>query len=131
MTIEGAARLPADGDRIEIRGLRVQGRHGALVGEQDHPQPFEIDLDVYLDLGRAGATDDLTATLDYGEVCDEVAALVATTHVALLEALAATIADAVARRPSVEAVDVTVRKLAAPLGVVVGTVGVRVVRRGR
>ena len=32
-------------DRIELRGLRVLGVHGALPDEQVRAQPFEIDLD--------------------------------------------------------------------------------------
>ena len=40
-------------DRIEIRGLRVLGVHGLLPEERDRPQPFEVDLDLVLDLVRA------------------------------------------------------------------------------
>ena len=38
-----------DGDRIEVRGLRVDGVHGVLEQERMHAQPFEVDLDLYLD----------------------------------------------------------------------------------
>ena len=46
------------GDRIELRGLRVLGVHGALPEEQERAQPFEVDLDVEADLRPATAGQD-------------------------------------------------------------------------
>ena len=70
-------RWSRDGrDRIELRGLRVLGVHGALPEEQDRAQPFEVDLDVEADLSVAGASDDLPDTVDYGAVAAVVAAVV-------------------------------------------------------
>ena len=46
-------------DRIELRGLRVVGTHGALPEEQVRAQPFEVDLDIEVDLRPAGLSDDL------------------------------------------------------------------------
>lgn len=120
----------AGGDRIEIRGIRASGRHGALPGEQDEPQPFEIDLDLYLDLNPAEESDDLEQTIDYGAVCLMVVRLVATTSFALLEALCGAIADELLDDPLLEQVDVVVRKLHPPIPVDLGTVGVRL-RRAR
>ena len=117
-------------DRIELRGLRAVGTHGVLVEEQERAQPFEIDLDLAVDLRPAGESDSLADTVDYGSV-----AVVATTTVegprsfALLEALAWHVADAVLdvdRR--ITGVTVALRKLRPPLAVDIDTVGVRVVR---
>ena len=116
--------------RIELRGLRAVGTHGVLVEEQERAQPFEIDLDLAVDLRPAGVSDSLADTVDYGSV-----AVVATTTVegprsfALLEALAWHVADAVLdvdRR--ITGVTVALRKLRPPLAVDIDTVGVRVVR---
>ena len=52
-------------DRIELRGLRVLGVHGALPDEQVRAQPFEIDLDVDADLSVAGRSDHLDDTVDH------------------------------------------------------------------
>ena len=126
----GAAE-PFARDRIEVRGLRVLGRHGALPGEQDVPQPFEIDIVVEADLGRASTSDDLRDTLDYAAVSLSAAEVVATRRFALLEALAATIAELVLSDPRAAAVTVTVRKLRPPIPADLSSVGVSVSRRRR
>jgi dihydroneopterin aldolase/2-amino-4-hydroxy-6-hydroxymethyldihydropteridine diphosphokinase len=51
-------------DRIELRGMRFAGRHGALPHEALETQPFEVDVVLELDLGPAGTTDDLARTVD-------------------------------------------------------------------
>jgi dihydroneopterin aldolase len=116
-------------DCIEIRGLRVLGRHGALARERDAAQPFSVDLDLFLDLGRAATTDELADTVDYGAVSEQVAGLVSTTSYALLEALAGAVADALLRDERIEAVTVRLHKLRPPIAVDVATVGVALTRR--
>lgn len=117
---------------IELRGLRALGYHGALPGEQDHAQPFEIDLDVEADLSQAAATDDLAATPDYGALVAAAARVVTDERWNLLERLAARVADEVLscdRR--VTGVTVTVRKLRPPVPVDLDSAGVRLTRRRR
>ena len=120
----------APGDRIELRGLRSVGTHGVLVEEQERAQPFEVDLDLDVDLRPAGVSDALADTVDYGAVADVVAATVSGDRsYSLLEALAWHVADAVLdvdRR--ITGVTVALRKLRPPLAVDIETVGVRVVR---
>ncbi len=115
-------------DVIELRGLRVMGTHGVLAEEQLRAQPFEVDLDVEADLADAADSDDLAATLDYGEVAKVVSAVVAGPHVQLLEALAARIADAVLTDHRARSVTVTVRKLRPPVPFDLDSAGVRVTR---
>lgn len=108
------ARPP--GDRIELRGLRFAARHGVLPGERDHPQPFEVDVVLELDLARAGRTDDLSATVDYGDVFETARSIVEGPHVGLIETLAERIAARVlADHGAVQAVTVRVRKPHAPI----------------
>ena len=57
------------------------------------PQPFEVDLELLVDLAPAGASDDLADTVDYGALIDAVSRIVATEHYQLLERLAARIAE--------------------------------------
>ncbi len=121
--------LDRTADRIELRGLRLVGRVGVLDLERSQDQPLEIDLDLTVDLAPAGASDDLADTVDYGAVCDRVAATVGEGHVALLERLAARVADAVlAVDGRIAAVDVTIRKLRPPVPHDLATSGVRIVR---
>jgi dihydroneopterin aldolase/2-amino-4-hydroxy-6-hydroxymethyldihydropteridine diphosphokinase len=118
-------------DRIELRGLRAVGTHGALPEERRRAQPFEVDLDIVADLAGAGSTDDLADTIDYGAVAGAVAAVVGGPHADLLEHLAERIVDAVwtAAGPLAEEVTVTVRKVRPPVPIDLASAGVRIVRR--
>ena len=118
------------GDRIELRGLRAVGTHGVLMEEQERAQPFEVDLDLAVDLRPAGVSDALADTVDYGSVADVVSAMVSGPRsFALLEALAWHVADAVLDVDHrITQVVVGLRKLRPPLAVDIETVGVRVVR---
>jgi 7,8-dihydroneopterin aldolase/epimerase/oxygenase len=122
---------PQASDRIEIRGLRVLGVHGALPEEQVRAQPFEIDLDVESDLAPAGGTDSLDATIDYAAVIDIVQRIVQGERYALLERLATRICDAVlAADGRAHAVSVTIRKLRPPVAAELASAGVHL-RRAR
>jgi dihydroneopterin aldolase len=122
---------PGDGDLIQLRGLRVVGTHGVLPEEKSRAQPFEMDLDLSVDLSLAAGSDRLADTVDYAAVTASAAAIVSgTTSFELLEALAA----AVGRAPRaadlrITAVTVHLRKLRPPLPEDIDTVGVRLSRR--
>jgi len=117
-----------EADVIELRGLRVLGTHGCLPEEKDRKQPFELDLDVFTDLAPAAESDEVVATVDYGQVVDDVVAVVATEHFSLLEALAARLAEVVLADDRVMSVTVAVRKLRPPVAADLATAGVRITR---
>ena len=48
------AELGADMGTIVIKGLRELGVHGVLPEEQTRPQPFEVDVELTVDLTSAG-----------------------------------------------------------------------------
>jgi dihydroneopterin aldolase len=119
----------AAADLIELRGLRLAGVVGVLPHEQAQAQPLEIDLDLRLDLGAAGRSDDLADTADYGALCDVAEEVVATTSYGLLEALAEHLATALLEAdPRIDAVTVAVRKLRPPVAQQLSTSGVRITR---
>ncbi|HEX5267564.1 MAG TPA: dihydroneopterin aldolase [Acidimicrobiales bacterium] len=126
MTAGGAGDGAAD--RIELRGLRVVGTHGVLPEERARAQPFELDLDLEVDLGPAGASDDLHDTVDYGAIAEAAARVVGEESFELLEALAARVAGALLTDARVRAVTVSVRKLRPPVPVDLGSAGVRLTR---
>ena len=116
-------------DRIELRGLRVDAICGVLPHERTTPQPLEIDVDLLADLARAGASDDLADTIDYGAVTAEVDRVATTLQPMLLEHLAEQIAAAVlALDARIAGVDVAVRKLEPPVPQRLATSGVRISR---
>jgi dihydroneopterin aldolase/2-amino-4-hydroxy-6-hydroxymethyldihydropteridine diphosphokinase len=117
-------------DRIELRGIRAVGIIGVLHEERVRPQPFEVDLDIELDLSEAGRTDDLVHTLDYGPPLAKVQRIVSEEGHELLERVAARIIEEVMADERVAGVDVVVRKVRPPVPVDVATTAVRM-RRSR
>ena len=115
-------------DRIILTGIRALGAHGVLPEEQSREQPFEIDLELGVDLARAGSTDVLSDTVDYDGVVDTVVRIVSQPGCALLETLATRIADACKADKRVSSVAVTVRKLRPPVGNFLEHVAVRIER---
>jgi dihydroneopterin aldolase len=130
-TLTGVATGGDDGgDRIQLRGLRVVGTHGVLPEEQARPQPFELDLDLAVDLALASVSDRLADTVDYGAVAELAAEVVAGPSFELLEALAEAVAQAaLASDLRITEVTVHLRKLRPPLPMDLDTVGVRITRR--
>jgi dihydroneopterin aldolase len=115
-------------DRIELRGLRAVGTHGALPEEQFRAQPFEVDLDLQVNLRSAGQSDDLADTVDYGALAESVERVITKERFQLLERLAERIADEVRRDERVEEATVTVRKLRPPVAVDLASAAVTITR---
>ena len=105
------------------------GTHGALPEETVRAQPFEVDLDLAVDLSAPGRTDSLADTVHYGVVADTVERVVGGERHRLLERLATRIADDVLLvDPRIESVTVTVRKLRPPVPFDMASAGVTVTR---
>jgi dihydroneopterin aldolase len=118
-----------DGDRIEIRDLRVVGVHGVLPEERERAQPFSLDIVAWVDMAAAQQSDALSDTVDYGALAQLASEVVSQRSYQLLEALAGRLADALLGTDSrLEAIEVTVRKLRPPLALDVASTAVRVVR---
>jgi 7,8-dihydroneopterin aldolase/epimerase/oxygenase len=115
-------------DRIELRGLRLLGTHGALPEEQLRAQPFEVDIDIVADLTDAGRTDALHDTVDYGALAHAVERVVTRERFHLLERLAERIAEEIRSDPRVQGVTVTVRKLRPPVAVDLASAAVTITR---
>lgn len=115
-------------DRIELRGLRLLGVHGALPEEQSRSQPFEVDIDLEADLAEAGRSDAVEDTVDYGALAQAVARVVSVERFFLLERMAERIAEVALADQRAESVTVTVRKLRPPVPVDLATAGVRITR---
>lgn len=121
---------PARGDVIRLSGVRAVGHHGVLAHERRDGQEFVVDVAMTLDLRPAGRSDDLARTVNYAEVAGDVVAVLTGPPRDLIETVAEEIAARTLARPLVEAVEVTVHKPQAPVGVPFGDVEV-VVRRER
>ena len=104
-------------DTISLLGLRVRGFHGVFEHERRDGQDFVVDAVLELSIAAAAASDDLHDTVHYGELASQLAAVVAGEPVNLLETLAQQLADVCLADPLVDAVEITVHKPEADLGV--------------
>jgi dihydroneopterin aldolase len=100
---------------IQLRGLSLLGVHGVLPEEQQRAQPFEVDIDLTVDISKAAATDALEDTIDYGEITTMVARVVNDESYALIEKLATRIGEVCRTDPRVTGVIVTVKKMRPPV----------------
>ena len=81
-------------DLIEVRGLKLEGRHGVTDEERATPQTIMVSLAVRLDTREASTFDDLNATLDYAEAVAQITKIVEGESFHLIE----TLADRIARQ---------------------------------
>ena len=109
---------------VELRGLRVFGRHGVHAHEREHGQDFLFDVE--LEVGERGVSDRLEDAVDYGAVARTVREVSDQQAYNLLEALATAVADELLRRFGAERVVVRVTKPAVRPGGLEGTAGVSV-----
>lgn len=115
-------------DSIIVRDLRVKAHVGVTEQERSQAQLLVISVVLYTDLRKAGMSDDLADTVDYGRVTAEIEELVVSTETALLESLAEKIAGHIAAMPGINGVSVEIAKDAPPIEQEVGCVAVRIER---
>ena len=115
-------------DRISVTGLRVRGFHGVFPEERRDGQDFVVDATLHLDLRPAAATDDLTLTVHYGELAEQLARVIEGEPVDLIETLAERLAQVCLAQTAVTAVEVTVHKPSAPIARAFADVSVTVRR---
>ncbi len=115
-------------DKIAVQGIQFFARHGVTPAEREVGQRFVVDVELRLDLTRAGASDRLEDTVNYVAVHDLVQAIGRGAPVSLLEALAERIARAALQRFGPAEVTVRVRKPAPPIDGIMDWVGVEVTR---
>ncbi|MGY1812961.1 dihydroneopterin aldolase [Blastococcus sp. SYSU D00820] len=104
-------------DRIAVRGLTAHAHHGVYDLERRRGQTFVVDAVLELDTAPAAAGDDLARTVNYAELAQRLHAVLTGEPVALLETLAQRLADVCLADPLVDAVEITVHKPHADLGV--------------
>ena len=122
--MKGVAR-----DRIRLSGVRGRGFHGVFLHERREGQEFVVDVELAVDLGPAGGSDELADTVNYGEIGAAALARIEGEPHDLIERLAELVAHDALAHPSVDEVTVTVHKPQAPVGVPFGDVTVSVTRR--
>ena len=117
-------------DEIRIDNLEVYAYHGVYPEEKAKGQRFYVNAVLFLDVRPAGLADDLTLSVNYGEVCEKITKWMQEKKFDLLETVAERLAKKLLRGfPLLREVELEVRKPEAPVGLPFESVSVRI-RRG-
>lgn len=103
-------------DVISIRDLVVTGMLGTRPAERRRRRRVVLNIELFCDLARAGASDDLRHSVDYAAVCARVRQVVTASRCRLIERLARQVADTCLGFPGVAGVTVTLDKPGAVRG---------------
>ncbi|HEY7563495.1 MAG TPA: dihydroneopterin aldolase [Acidimicrobiia bacterium] len=128
--MSGGSSPPA-ADSIRLTGIEVFAYHGVLESEKAAGQRFLVDVELFLDLSSAAASDRLEETVDYGDLANRIGEVATGQSRNLIETVAGEVADLCLEDPRVQEVVVAVHKPEAPLAVEFGDVTVTVRRRRR
>lgn len=115
-------------DEITLTGLRATAFHGVFDQERRTGQVFIVDATVYLDLSSAARTDELSKTIHYGELAEQIVSAVETNPVDLIETVAERVATIVLAHDAAVSAKVTIHKPSAPITVPFDDVSVTITR---
>ena len=115
-------------DRITITGIRGFGFHGVFDHERREGQEFIADVALEVSTREAARTDDLAASVDYGDAANRVHAILVGEPFDLIETVAERISAALLAMNGVQGVVVTVHKPSAPIVVPFADVSVTIPR---
>lgn len=116
-------------DKINVTGVEALGYHGLYDSEREIGQPFVVDVELSLDLEKAGKTDDLQYSVDYNDIAQLVYNEIVGPPMKLLETMAEKICEKIfAAYSLVEEIKVTVHKPRAPISVPFGDVSITIKR---
>jgi dihydroneopterin aldolase len=73
---------------MRIAGIEGHGYHGLFDVERENRQPFIVDVELELDLSKAGKSDDLNDSIDYNDVAILIHNEIVGPPVKLIETLA-------------------------------------------
>lgn len=116
-------------DFIKVTNMKVFAYHGVLAEEKKNGQDFYLNAKVYVDMRKAGLTDKLEDTINYDQVCIFLAEVFAEKQFDTIEAAAEyTVQEIMVNFPTIEAMELEVRKPHAPLTYVPEDISVTIYR---
>lgn len=116
-------------DKITIEDLEIFANHGVFPEENKLGQKFMVSAILYTNTLRAGRTDELAASIDYGAVSHFITSYMQKHTFKLLEAAAEHLAEEMLRSIAhLEAVTLEIKKPWAPVGLPLKTVSVKITR---
>ncbi len=111
---------------IDVTGLSVYTHHGAGRAEQEVGQRLVFDVSFHLDRCDATVTDRVEDTIDYADVCEQVALAARERSYRTLERLCEAVADRLIDRYGLEEVVVRAAKPEPPIPLPLDEVSVEV-----
>lgn len=116
-------------DKITIKNLEIFANHGVFPEENILGQKFIVTATLYTDTRKAGKTDDLTASIHYGEVSHFITRFVKEHTYQLLERVVEELAEEMLLTiPPLQKVQLEIKKPWAPIGLPLETVSVEIER---
>lgn len=117
-------------DKIIMKDLSFYSYHGAMQEENILGQKFFIDIDLHVDLEKAGNSDRVEDTVHYGEAYAIVKQIVENKKFNLIEALAENIAKEILEHfPLVKEINIIIKKPEAPVPGIFDYFGVEIRRK--
>ena len=102
-------------DKIVLKGMAFYGYHGVKAEEKALGQRFLVDVELRVDLEKAGRSDQLEDTINYRQVYDMVRAIMEGPSRNLLERLAQDMCEGLLEDFPADEVSVVVKKIGAPI----------------
>lgn len=115
-------------DKLVLRNMVLYGYHGPFAAEEELGQRYEVDLELFLDLSQSAGTDDVEFSLNTVDLFTVVKEIVEEQEFHLPEALAEAIASQILDSFDVDQVLVRVRKPHPPVGGLVDSLEVELLR---
>lgn len=116
-------------DSIRIKNLKIPARHGVYEFEKEKDGTFELDIELYLPLLKAGESDRLEDTINYEDIISVVTKAFTDKQYALVEAAAQSVCDRLLNDFKIDKITVRVRKPHAPIDADFETVEVQLNRK--
>ena len=117
-------------DKIKIHNLEVFAKHGVFPEENVLGQKFVISAVLYTSTRKAGVTDELTYSVNYGEVSHFIKDYVEGHTWKLLESVVEHLVEELLLQfPLLHQVDLAIQKPWAPIGLPLDTVSVEISRK--
>lgn len=117
------------GDYIKITNLKVFAHHGVFAEETRDGQDFYVNAKLYLNCRKAGQTDCLSDSLNYGEVSHFITDFLQKNTYKLIESAAEQLAEAMLlSMPVLQGVEIELCKPHAPIGLPFENVSITIER---
>lgn len=97
-------------DKVFIKNLVLPCKVGVTQEERAKKQNVTVDIEILCDLSQAGKTDDITKSINYAQVQEQVMTAVTEGEFQLLERIAQTVASLILKDSLASQVTVIVKK---------------------